>query len=70
MEWKKTATGNWFSADGKWVIRGPIFGKPMYWLYDAVHHCRYTPTGNYDDCLNFSSLKEAKKFIEAARHAD
>ncbi len=60
MKWIRTATGNWLSEDRKWLIRGPIFGKPMYWLYDAINHCRYTPTGKYDDVVNFPSLKEAK----------
>lgn len=64
MDWKRTATGNWITSDGKWSIRGPIFGKPMYWLYDAVHHNRYTPTGKYDDCVSFTSLKSAKRFVE------
>jgi len=39
-------------------------GKPMYWLYDAINHVRYTPTGKYDDVVRFSTLSEAKAFAE------
>lgn len=63
MKWRRTASGNWITVDGKWTIRGPIMGKPMYWLYDSVNHVRYTPTGKYDDCVNFPTVAEAKKFV-------
>ena len=61
--WKRTATGNWLSSDGRWLIRGPIFGKPMYWLYDAINHCRFTPTGKHDDSVSFTTLRDAKKYV-------
>lgn len=60
MKWAKSPTG-WISDNGAWRIRGPIMGKPMYWLY--LYGARYTPTNNYEDCVHFSSVQSAKRFV-------
>ena len=59
MKWSKTATG-WTAHDGlcRWTIRGPIMGKPMFWLYRDGS--RFTPTGRYDDVVSFTTVREAK----------
>jgi GNAT superfamily N-acetyltransferase len=61
--WRRTASGDWLSPDSCWKIRGPIFGKPMYWVYHDGG--RYTPTGKYDDVVHFTTVAMAKKFIES-----
>lgn len=62
IRWIPTALGDFLSDDGQWRIRGPIWGKRMYWLYR--NGSRYTPTGSYEDVANFTSLKVAQKFVE------
>jgi len=61
--WRRTATGGWLSPDGRWRVRGPIFGKAMYWLYHDGG--RYTPTGRYDDVVNFPSARQARQYADA-----
>lgn len=74
MEWRKTALGDWTSADSKWRIRKIGFGRGagygnMYWLYyypnapKSLMGGRYTPTGSYKDSVNFKTPAEAKKFV-------
>lgn len=64
LTWRKTSTGNLTAHDGtnSYVIRGPIMGKPMYWLY--LNHGRFTPTGDYNDAVHFASVAQAKAFAE------
>lgn len=64
MNWKRRAVGGWTSSDGAWTVRGPMFGKPMFWLYYQNH--RYTPTGRYDDAVRFNTAAAAKKCAEVA----
>jgi hypothetical protein len=62
VKWTQTATGGWTSHDGlcRWTIRGPIMGKPMFWLYrDGA---RFTPSGRYDDVVSFTTARKAKAF--------
>jgi hypothetical protein len=61
--WKRRAVGGWISADGVWTVRGPIMAKPMFWLYRGTN--RYTPTGKYNDAVNFKTAAEAKRYAEA-----
>ena len=56
--WTKTATG-W--VRGSWRIKGPIMGKPMFWLYR--NGLRYTPTGKFDDAVSFATAAAAKQFV-------
>ena len=65
-KWRKTAVGGWVTTDGRWIIRGPIFGKKMYWIYGPYpkHSGRYTPTGRYDDCVSVSTVSEAKELVK------
>ena len=68
MEWKRTATGGLVSSDGKWNIRGPMFSKQMFWLYGPADKFgkapRYTPTGRYNDCVCFPTVKATKEFVK------
>ena len=68
IKWKKRAVGGWITEDGKWSIRGPIYSKPMYWVYGPADRRgraeRYTPSGKYDDAVNFKSVAAAKRFVE------
>jgi hypothetical protein len=59
--WKRRAVGGWITADGQWTIRGPIMGKPMYWLY--FKNGRYTPTGHYNEVVSFTTVSQAKAFV-------
>ncbi len=60
MKWTRTATAGWTMHDGvsRWTIRGPIMGKPMFWLYRD--NTRFTPTGRYDDVVSFKTAREAR----------
>lgn len=62
MTWRRRAVGGWITTDGKWTIRGPIWGKAMYWVYQWTS--RYTPTGKYRDCVSFKTAQQAKRFVE------
>lgn len=62
MEWRRCGTG-WVSADGAWRVRGPLMGKAMFWLY-RVGSGRFTPTGRYEDAVNFKSAAAAKRYAE------
>ena len=64
MTWRKGPLG-WVTTDGRWRIRGPVYGKPMFWLYGPhpQHHGRYTPTGNYEDVVNFPTARAAKDYV-------
>lgn len=68
MAWIKTAFG-WSMCDGvcRWTIRGPIMGKPMYWLYK--NGSRFTPTGRYVDVVSCTTVREAKAKVELLREA-
>jgi len=46
---------------GEWRIRGPIFGRSMFWVYRAGS--RYTPSGRFDDAVSFPSITLAKGFV-------
>lgn len=61
QNWKRRAVGGWITEDGRWAIRGPIFGKRMYWLYH--NNERYCPTGKYDSAVSFKSVPSAKRFV-------
>lgn len=61
MKWRKRAVGGWITDDGRWVIRGPIFGKKLYWVY--LYGVRYSPTGGYDKSVSFDSLETAKRYV-------
>lgn len=67
--WRKTAQGNYVSPDGAWKLRKITFGlgrrggKVMWWLYNGKTHTRYTPTGKYDDAVNFPSVVAGIKFV-------
>jgi hypothetical protein len=73
MKWRRTAMGGWITEDGRWGIRGPIFGKAMFWVYwrsaDALSASRYTPTGKYDDAVSFPTAAAAKEFVEKIEKA-
>lgn len=64
MKWTRTATGGWTAHDGtcRWTVRGPIMGKPMFWLYRDG--CRFTPTGRYDNVVSFRTAQDAKNKAE------
>jgi len=69
IRWKKGATGDWISDDGTWRLRLISGATPvMWWLYQraagSYGASRYTPTGRYDDAVNFTSAKEGMKFVE------
>lgn len=57
----RAGSGGWLSQDGRWTVRGPIMGKPMFWLY--VDGRRYTPSGRYEDAVSFKSAAAAKRFV-------
>lgn len=62
--WRKVprlGRGGFISEDGKWTIKGPIFGKKMYWVY--WKNMRYSTTGSYEDSVHFDSPKLAKAFV-------
>jgi hypothetical protein len=62
--WLRTADGYTLMHGGhRWRVRGPILGKPMFWLYRDGS--RYTPTGDFEDALNFASARAAMAFVEA-----
>jgi len=58
--WTKTKAG-WVSNDGRWRIRGPVFGRTEFWLY-RVGAGRYTPSGHHDDAVAFATLAEAMHY--------
>jgi len=72
MGWRKcpnAGSHGWLSTDGRWKIRGPIWGKPMYWLYynPTPGHGgagRFSETGHYEDSLSFPTASAAKKYVE------
>lgn len=68
MDWKRSALGHVLTI-GKdvWRIRGPIFGKSMYWVY--FNHSRYNETGSYEDSIRFGTLRAAKRFVERVVNA-
>lgn len=68
QSWRRRKVGGWITADGKWSIRGPIMGVTMWWLYRGNN--RYSPTGKYDDAVNFSSVSSAKKFVDKLNKAE
>lgn len=55
-------TQGWVSQDGVWKIRGPLMGKPIFWLYR--NGSRYTTTGRYEDAVHFASAAAAKTFVD------
>lgn len=61
MKWTRTAFG-WTGHNGlcRWAVRGPIMGKPMFWLYREGS--RFTPTGRFADVVSFKTAREAKKY--------
>lgn len=67
MTWRRTATG-WVSDDGQWRVRGPIFGQLMFWLYRQGS--RYTPTGRYDDAVQFRTAAQARAYANALSKED
>lgn len=62
IQWRRRAVGGWITSDGKWTIRGPIWSKPMFWVYSG--NLRYTPTGKHKDSVSFTSVRAAKTFVE------
>jgi hypothetical protein len=66
MSWRRAPRAGpqgWVSEDGRWSVRGPIHGRPMFWLYRDNQ--RYTPTGRFDDAVSFPTAREAKAYAEA-----
>jgi hypothetical protein len=63
--WMPTTTGD--SVKGPWRVRGPIMGKPMYWLH--LNGSRYTPTGLFNDAPSFVSRRAAEAFADCLLHA-
>ena len=65
--WKKSPAGGWVSPSGSYSVRGPIMGQKMYWLYYRAPGekagSRWTPTGRYQDAVNFTTVKAAKAFV-------
>lgn len=62
MKWAKSLDG-FVSDNGNWRIRGPLFGKQIYWLYQGgQRHCAVA--GEYDTAVSFDSLKAAKAFVD------
>lgn len=63
MLWLKTFNG--FVGDsphGRYMVRGPIFGKACWWLY--LNSSRFTPTGRFEDALSFPTAAAAKRYVE------
>lgn len=61
LTWRKIAYG-WLSGDGRWMIRGPIHGMRMWWLYLDEH--RYSETGRFEDSPWFPTAAAAKRYVE------
>lgn len=61
LRWHRAAHGALRSSDGRWSIRGPIFGAPMFWLYRDGS--RYTPTGRFEDAVHFATAADARRFV-------
>jgi len=62
-DWSKSSDG-FVALDAhgdRWRIRGPIMGQRMYWLY--FNGTRVTPTGRYNDVVNFASVRKAKAYV-------
>lgn len=74
IPWRKSLDGQ-VAVDvcgHTWRIRGPIYGKPMFWLYrDGDRVCERP--GDYDSAVHFTSIRDAhhyvRKVVEAARKA-
>lgn len=65
-DWRRDALGGWITLDGRWRIRGPIFGKPMFWLYrDGVRYL--AAPGNYDSAVSFPTRAKAQHFADERR---
>jgi hypothetical protein len=43
--WKRTAPDRLVSKDGRWMIRGPIYGMRLFWLYESGLGGRLTRRG-------------------------
>jgi hypothetical protein len=63
-EWVKAPTG-WlrWTRLGRWRIRGPIWGKPMYWLYLNGSRVTATP-GDYNTAVSFPTVAAAKRYVD------
>lgn len=60
--WRKTATG-WVRGDGKWRVRGPIMGKPMYWIY-RVGAGRLRRGAAFDTAVSFPTATAARNYVD------
>jgi len=60
--WKKALDG-YVSLDGVWKIRGPLFGKRIFWIYKNGQ--RFCETEKYDSAVSKPSLNQAKKYVQS-----
>lgn len=68
LTWRRSPYGYAATGKSRWTVRGPIWSKPVFWLYRDGS--RYTPTGSYEDVVRFETSAEARAFAERVEAGD